>query len=274
MVSFSQTDFKIILSMVVFVVVISFLFPPMGFTAESVNSTDIPNFNASQNTFTTLGEAPELPSGGSEGQLEYIEGAQSHEDNRNIWIQEDEIGLSMFNTQTPSDPLMRVQLTNHTNSESLQDWEYINESEYVVFQNWSYEVSVENLEFSDGNQTATADWEIHERPEDTSFLGSIPFIGGLAEIAGVLVWIGQTIVHFIITVFTAIANLGIAIVNIITFIFSFLFWLLSTYGTVTASAPTGWASAIMAIPGIILSFEFAKLAILVINTASGLIPTT
>lgn len=274
MVNFSKTDFQIVMAMVIFVVIISFLFPPMGFTSQNINSTDIPQFNMSQNTFDFVGEAPEMPTSGDSGQLTYVEGAAPNEDNRDQWIETNEIGISMFNMQTSSDPLPRVQLTNHTDMGSLQDWEYMNESEFVTISNWSYEISFDNMQYTDDNQTITVDWEIHERPSDSTFLGSIPFVGGLADVAGVLVWIGELLFHYIITIFSGIANMGIALTNLIVFIFTFLYWILSMYGNVATAAPTAWAAVIMAIPGVVLSFEFVKLLIILIRTASGLIPTT
>lgn len=280
MVNFSATDFKILLSMSLFVVFVSFLFPPLGFTSDNVNATEIPEFNASQNQFDHLNNDPELPSQPNAGTMEYIEGAQQGQDQRNVFLA-DEIIISTYNDGTVSDRQAVVTLGNASGDATTEvTIEPINESEYVYIDNYSYEVSFENLDWAADNESYTVDWEVHQRPnnDDSSWVDGIPIIGGLvgagAELGGAILWIGQIIFQVSVNALISVTNIFITLFNVLTFIFNFFYWLLSTYGAVVAGSPNAWVGVFMAIPGIVLSFEFGKITILLIQTALNGVPFT
>lgn len=280
MVEFSQTDFKVLLVMTVFVIFISFVFPPMGFTSENINGTEIPSFNASQGQFSHLEEPSERPGQPNEGTLEWINNSKSYEDNRNVFIA-DEAAISTYNQGDAQNPDIVVTLADYTVQPSNLTTKSITTDEYVVIENYSYGISYENLQFGENNQSYTIDWEVHERPDTTDSSGwvdSIPIIGGLvsgaSELGGAILWIGQIIFRVVVNVIISVGNVFITLFNVITFLLSFFYWILSTYGAVIASSPNAWATVFMAIPGLALSFEFAKVIILVIQTVLRGIPFT
>lgn len=277
MVSFTQNDFKIMLVMTLFLVIISFLFPPMGFTSQSVNATDIPDFNTSQNQFDYLNDELEKPGNPSEGTLRYVEGAKEFEDNRVVWLNDDTVSISLFNDGTVQDPQPRIGLAKF-NTSTYETSKYINESEFKSIENYSYVVTFENVVITDNNETITVDWHVIEQPENQGLIESIPIIGGLyssgAALAATLGWFVSIVFVMITNAVLAVTNVFITLFNIMAFTFGFMYWLLGTYASVVTSAPTGYVGVFMAIPGVILSFEFAKITILLVRTILDGIPLT
>lgn len=275
MVEFTKTDFQILLVMTVALVFISFVFPAVGFSANAVNATDIPEFNASQGQFDYLNDEIPSPNEPTEGELTYIHNAETNEDNRQAWLERYDLGISMLNMGTPSNPDVEVNLVNQT-APSGSDIETakINESEFVNLQNWGYEVSFSNLRFEDNNETVRVDWEVHQQPE----ADSIPIIGGLlsagAEIGATIAWLTEIILVVTTNTVLTVTNVFLTLFNIMSFIFGFMFWLFSTYSGIVTGAPESWVAIFMAIPGVILSFEFAKLIILLISTILDGVPFT
>ena len=289
---FTQRDFAILVSMSLFVIMVSFVFPAVGFTGENVNETDIPDFNASKGQFGYVNNTPEFPSRPSEGTLEYIDNAETHEDNRQVWLQRESGGsdyvLSLTNLNgTLSNPVPTLTLThfNATGSVVNQSQKDVNPGDFETLEAGEYTVAIENTTISNANEsdmTLTADWRIVEGPSSGGTIGQIPIIGGVAEaVAGaiarlgeVIGWIGLVIFQPIYNAMVTVTNTLIALYNIIAFFFDFLYWLLSTYGSVVTAAPEAWVSVFLGIPGIILSFEFAKILIIIIRTILNAIPFT
>lgn len=278
MVNFSKNDFKIVLTMSLFLIIISFVFPVLGFTAGSVQTADIPSFNVSENHLNFVQEPPEMPSNPSEGTLTWEDGAQEFEDNRQEWIEADRFSITFFNQGSTSNPDMQVNLNEFNDTGGGFVDSSITENEYVLLELSNYSISFENMELGENNETATVDWEIHDQPEETSWINQIPLVGGLADalatIASIFSWFVSVIFHWVVVGLTAIANLFLSLFNILSFILSFFFWLLTTYADITTGAPTTYVSVFMALPGVLLSYEFAKLIILLVQTIGGVIPLT
>lgn len=275
MVEFTQTDFKILLVMTLTLILISFIFPAMGFTSDGVNASDIPDFNASQNQFEYLNDDIPSPSTPNEGTLEYIEGAVENEDNRQVWLERYEYGISMFNTGSTNNPVVQVNLVNQSApSGSNIVSKQINQSEFVNLEGFGYQVSFHNLQFENNNETISVDWQVNRQRSEEGFIESIPVLGGLAGVAAALGWFTEIILVVVTNAVLTVTNIFIALFNIMSFIFGFMYWLLSTYGGIIASSPAAWVTIFLSIPGVILSFEFAKLMLLLVRTIIDAIPLT
>jgi hypothetical protein len=281
MVSFTAFDFKLIIVMSLFLVIIGFVFPPLGFTSDTVQESNIPEFNASTNTFNSVLEQPEFPNNPSEGTLTYTHGAVQGQDERQIWLEGDAqngYSVTLINSGTQSNPDMVVTLNRFNATGGYQESSSISGDQFIQHQLGAYTVGFENLRFTENNETVRVDWRITEQPEDSGWTGRIPLVGqiisGGQQIAAVLAW-GLTLLQFVIIEGMILAfNILIGLLNVIVFVITFFYWLLSTYATITTNAPTVWAGTFMAIPGVILSFEFAKVMILVIRTVFDGAPLT
>lgn len=266
--------------MTVFLIFVSFVFPPLGFTADNVNATDIPEFNATENQFDYLQDPANTPGEPNRGTLQYEQGADQYEDSRNRSIAE-YFYLTTRNTQTPENPSITVGLVNNSVLGMPTDTETITVGETVSISNWSYAVSFTNLQFQSDNTSYSVEWEVHERPDtddDGSWIDSIPIVGGLVSAGSGLVsavlWIGSVLATVITNAILGVTNVFITLFNVLGFFFTFMFWLLSTYGAIVGGAPNTWVSVFMAIPGIVLSFEFGKLVIILLQTILRGIPLT
>lgn len=267
--------------MTVFLIFVSFVFPPLGFAADTVNSSDIPDFNASANQFDHLQSPADTPGQPNEGTLRYVNNSDEYADERSRFIAEN-AAVATYNAGTASNPEIRVNLADYTpDTGSNLTEETITPGEFVNIRNYSYVVSFDNLRFENNNNTYRVDWEVHERPdggEDGSWIDAIPVVGGLvsagSELVSAILWIGSIFSVAITNAVISATNIFISLFNVLSFIFAFMFWLLSTYGSVVAGSPNAWVGVFMAIPGIVLSFEFGKLVILLIRTILQGIPFT
>jgi hypothetical protein len=280
----SRGDLAVTMAMSIAVIFMSFTFPALGLTGDSVNESEIPEFNISKGTVQFARENPEYPARPSEGTLRYVNQSESWEDNRQVYLQRGstEYLLSFFDDDSgsgPSNVQYHANLIKFNGTGSYTNDVDINESESKSLESvdGAYEVGLTNLQEinnTGANQTATVDWEVIEQPSDNSWLGRIPVVGdiisGANQLAAVVGWIGGILWHLTTQILVAIGNAILMFVNVVVYFIDFSWWLTTTYTGIVSGAPTAWASVIVAIPGIILGFQFSK----VIAVGIKLLPFT
>lgn len=271
MTEFNLNDAKIVLSMTLFLILISFVFPAVGFASHDVNTSDIPEFNVTKGTFDFVQTVPPTPSNPSEGTLKNVDNAELHEDNRQVYLQrgDPEILISLVNFNGTTNPEPEVNLIKFNSTGTFTDTKRINESEFVTIENHSYIIAFENLQIENEGQsdmTLTVDWEIVEQPSDSGWLSRIAVVGGIVsgaeQLAAVVGWIGSIFWNIGYNFIVGSTNLATVVYNIISFFTGIGWFLITTYASVIANAPTSYVALFLSIPGLLLSYEFAKLVII------------
>jgi len=265
----SGQDIAIIFGMTIAVVSMSFLFPALGMTGEEkVNNTDIPEFSVESNAFDFAGEFPKSPGTPTSGTLYLNDSKTPNPDGYTIISNnptEDITSLS------PTDKDVSMLIETDGGDRVYQDIvELQNVGETKQFSNnsWTIALTLENRSLSTlGTEWETAEvhFEIVEQPsqnDNDGFFGTITNAGG--ELAQIIGWVGSVLFWFVGTIVEFIVNIFLITVNITTFLVDYLVFLTTTYGAIVSGAP-GWASIIVALPGVLLTLEFGKLAIIAVE---------
>lgn len=267
----NKFDMFILIVTSIAVITMSFTFPALGLSGNQQNESDIPEFNITKGAADFAREEPKYPGTPSEGTLHYINGSESWEDNRQVYLERGntEYLLSFFDDNSGgSTPVWHANLIKFNSSGSYTNDVNINESEAkeLCSVDSAYCVGLNNLNVinnSTGNEEAELDWEVTTQPSDQNWLGRLPVVGsiisGANQLASIVGWGISIIWHYVVYVMTVIANVLLIFYNIITFVITFIAWLTTTYGNIVSGAPAAWVSVIVAIPGILLSLVFMKL---------------
>jgi hypothetical protein len=276
--NFSKFDVSILLVMSLTVVIMSFTFPALGLTDQSdqVNETDIPEFNISSGSVNLVGEFPDEPKQPTSGTLEYdntqingLEGVnlvyidRPKDTGAAIEVQNSSaFGLDLVYTNftsTGSD-VHRYDINNNTGQEIL-----INQD------GWTIETTVTEISnYNESDMTVDVEYDIKSNPDSSEGLSSIPLIGNFADgVANVVGSIAVQFAWFSAVLVELIINAILTIVDLTLYLFSMMYWLISTYSAVVSAAPA-WAAVFLAVPGILLFAEFAKIVVIIID----LFPTT
>jgi len=285
---FTNKDLIIIVSMLLSLIVISFLFPAIGFVSTDINQTDIPEYNTSNEAFDFLAEneRPPYPTRPTEGTLIYVDNKDVYQDNRRVWLEGSTASggyeVTLTNNGSLANPIASLFLNeyNETSFVGSSSTEMTEADNFTTLERGGYVISFENVTFQNEGQadmTMQVDWHIHETPAGSSTVGQIPIVGGIYSstanaIAGIidtLGWFGDIFLYYG-SVFT-VGTLGIfiAIYNIISFVTGIFVFLIIRYSSIIASAPASWAALLLSIPGVILSIEFMKTILIVISVIRG-----
>jgi hypothetical protein len=276
--NFTKFDISILLTMSLAVIVMSFTFPALGMTdsADTVNESDVPTFDAEANQFNLTGQIPRQPDTPTSGQLYYdaTEGNSIGGVNQ-VWIQRPKntgVSLELQNTSTEGFDVVFINFTSSGSQTARYDIANQQNQEILITEgDWTVRVNVVELEnYGQSNMTAEARFEIDSSPADTEGLSSIPIIGGFAdELANVVGYIASQIAFFSVLLTEVILNTLGTLLSLATYMFSMGSWLITTYSSIVSAAP-GWAGVILLVPAILLFAELAKLLAIVIS----LFPTT
>lgn len=277
--NFTQRDLIILLSMSLAVILMTFTFSALGLGNENVTTSDIPEFNASAGNFDLVGELPDSP--GTPDHFKLVWNQKLGADSRSqIWLDGDtdsgtEIFLTLNSTSNGSNPDVEVQVNNWSSgtadSTHYELWEV---GDYIIIDVYDYTIYAEYDDLNNVNETdetSVISFEVRDRPNDD--LEQLPVIGGIISAGGnlyaVVSWIGTIIWWISATIIETSISVILSLYNIVAFLVSLMHWLIITYSGIISGA-NNFAAVFVAIPGILLSVEFAKLIMIGIK----LLPTT
>lgn len=276
--NFTKFDLTIIVVMSIGIISMSFVFPALGLTDESTNESDVPEFDMASDRFDFAGEMPDNPGTPSQGEFNVqtddggqLRLKQSPEEDINLNANDGtpgtdqvdpEVSLNKLNGTEDSPYQVNATLSEVGDSATLEGFDYVADMEWVRTEN-------ENQ----SNETAIVSYEIIEQPSDETWLSRVPVVGGIVSganaLAGIVGWIGSLIWWgFTFFVQTGLNVLGM-VVDVAVYFVSTLSWLVGTYTGIVSGA-NAWAAVFVAIPGILLFGEFAKIVMVLIS----LLPTT
>lgn len=273
--NFSQFDMVLLFTMTLAVVLMSFTFPALGLTDDDdeVDESDIPELNLTASRWDMVGDFPDQPGTPTEGTLERNDSVQV--------IGEHQTWISNITDQDngTSIEIASFGTGNHTinvgdfegGNASVDIYNITREGQEIRHQNnsWSIIFDVERYENAGmSNATSEVRWEIIESPDadEGGGLSGIPVIGGLfnageqlflalAYLGDILLWGFGFLVEVSLTVVETLFTAMVYAVEMLT-------WLSTTYASIVSAAPTGFASAVLAVPGALMTFEFLKIAFL------------
>lgn len=275
MVDFSSNDIKLLTVMSVFIILISFVFPAVGFSADDVQTSDIPEYNITSSAFDFAEEFPKRPNSPSKGRLIY-DSNEVRKSEYSVWLYgdfQDGIYMQMLGTGTDSSTadidISRWEGGSVTGSDNFQlndegaTYQYQNNSVEIE---WFY-VSYEND--SAGEPTLITSYTVRRQPEQTQWYDRIPLMGSVVDsteqLSGIIGW-GISVVRFyVFTLFTTFINLLNVLYQSIVFLISLFHWIITTYMAVANGAPAVWASLILYIPGLVVFIEFAKIILIAVE---------
>lgn len=265
--------------MTLMLIIINFVFPPLGFSDPSINASQVPSFNLTKDTISFVQTVPEYPSRPSEGTLVYNASKSVYTDSRRVWIEGNSHGgyeLVLLNNGTSASPEAKL-IFNEYNSTGFvgRNVTYMTEADdYTTLSRDQYEIVFTSANFTNVNTsqvTLSVDWQITQTPAGASAVGQLPIIGGIAsavagaieQLTAVIGWIGSIFYNIGFNlIIVGTGNLLHIIYNIGVFIIGVAQWFILGYASVVNGAPANWLKPFLAIPSLIWSFEFAKLMII------------
>lgn len=286
----TKTDMTIIMASVIAIVSMSFVFPAVGLGGSAVGADDMPEFGIEQDRFNFVGDLPDRPGTPSSGQLTWYKPYDQTFDRQDNgqWVQGDETdGLYVVtNLNTTNNDGWYFAVDNWTDNTATTGIGEINDPDpgdgaFIEVTEGGYTVEFELAEIYqpsfDANATAFVwEYEVTERPDADSNLGwivNVPVIGDVAaaseQVAQAVLWIGSVILWGLQWIAEIGLNLLGMLFDVMSFGMSLLSWLAATYSAVVAGA-SSWAGVIVAVPGILIAMEFAKIVLIGIS----LLPTT
>lgn len=277
--NFSKFDIVLIVTMSIAVIGMSFTFPALGLTDQSDETaeSDIPEFDIQNDRFDFASSFPANPGTPSGGELSYN---QSGDDNREVTLHEDSSNnyetWLVFDAEPTSDTL-RVTWYEDDAGNLTTNRYWFNESETHTDQQYDMEVRFELLEADKAVDNATSGemrYTILDEPSGSSgFLDRIPIVGGVVDagdsLASIVGWIGSVIWWFTTTFYEVTLNTIGMLYDATSYMFEMAAWLIGTYSSIISAAES-WASVFVAVPGVLLMLELAKMVMIGIS----LLPTT
>lgn len=282
--NFSKFDMVLLVTMSVAIVVMSFVFPALGLADAGTSESEVPEFSMNSDRFDFAGDFPSRQADTpTTGTLDFDTSEPAGFSDNQIWLHgsTDPAGAELNLIQNGSDPDAQVNLLGWDNGSVVaQDnttLGAVGEKSLLEISEslGGYKVVVEMETFDNisGGYYYEVSYEIQESPpvdsgDDNGWLERLPIIGGLYSagetVASVLAW-GISVVWWFVTSTWEIALnvLGMAF-DIVSFVFNTVSWLASTYGTILSAADS-WVAIFVALPGLLLSLEFAKLAMIAIS---------
>jgi hypothetical protein len=267
--NFGKNDLLILLTMSLAVIGMSFVFPALGLTtSDSVNETEIPEFEIDADRFDFVGAFPTRPGTPTSGVLQFDSSISAEGSDNVVWLTGDtSSGREMFLSEESSgtaqvtinewDSGSVVSETNNTFSTE-------NDTFILVSGEYGVRIDAETVE----PPVYEAEYTLTSRPEDYSgFLGSV--LGTVDATAQTLAWFGEILYWISVTIIEITVNTIGLIVDTMLYLVGLVTFLASTYAGIVSSAQ-GFASVFVAIPGIILGVELGKIVFIGIN----LLPTT
>lgn len=281
-------DITILVASTTGIILMSFAFPALGLTGDETTESDVPSFDIETDRFDMVGDFPSRPGSPDGGTLVWtgdgnrdnpVPGSGSDNDH---WITggtNDGEFIFVINDNNVSDPLWLVGVQDWDN-DALTNEENVTlsgQGDAASISEGDWEIRVEldrlyNINESPG-QTAEVTYTIENDPtsEDSAWYSGIPVVSATEDaiewLARTMVFIGNVVQWFVLTIVEFIWNMAFVIYETVTFAFGLASFLVTTYADITtASGLDSWAQVVLLIPGILFMIEWTKVAVVFVDT--------
>lgn len=277
--NFGKFDAIMLMTMLLAVISMSFVFPALGLTDEgTVTENQVPELDIQSDRFDISGELPGRPRSTDSGVITY---RADGFDNRDISLYVDggtvRVSTSIFGENNGNKTPINVFLNEYDPNDGLtvdsantslnQTGE---QAELTVSNQTEYTVRYELTEISnEGTEDfeAQVSFQVIESPGEDGFLGTI--FGAADAVASTLAWVGTVFYWFSITIFEIAGNALGMLFDVTSYLISLVVFMITSYTSIVG-ATQGFASVFVAIPGVILGIMLAKIVVIGV----GLLPTT
>lgn len=282
--NFARFDIVLIVCLSLAVIMMSLSMPALGLTDESdeTSEDEIPELNLSTDQFNFAGEFPNRPGTPSTEYLRWNDEDPDTEVNDRELGDDYKITLTEVSSVSGQGEFWTLNVTLfHIPSNSVNGTvQFSNATNTTVGSitdgDWEIAVELEDTRGSEpGDFFAETSFRALSAPSSSSdgLLAGLPVVGTLfsvgSSVASAVGWIGSVLWWGISWFFEIAATLLSILFQVMSYAISMMHWLISTYTSVVSAAPS-FASVIVAVPGILLFLEFAKLGMI----ALSLLPTT
>lgn len=261
------SDMKIVIVFGGAIVVMSLLFPALGMAGTEQTASDVPQFDINTSKFDFVDDIPPFPSNPGQGVLNAS--SDKFDDSRgNIQVELGE-GSDGNRTFLVSNTSGGVWITDVEENTIDDDYVFTSDGETATLEGQGFTIDVHAADLSGDYY----EWIITERPEDQTFLGGLPLIGGFAssldQVASVVAWLGQAFIVGSMIVSEAALNTGGATLDFITFWIDLGGWLVDVWFNSVDSAP-GYAKVILTVTAVPLFWVFSKMVAMTVSLISPL----
>lgn len=276
----TKLDVTILVAMSTAIILMSLTFPALGLGGDEAQESDIPQYNTSGQQFDVVGDFPRQPGTPTSGFLYWEEALAGNSDNTR-WLEGSEAGgckcvtLGALNSTING---TSVTITRETSGGTVnQTWakwpnDTVGRRQAVDVYGYEMVFELESLEYVDNGtgEDFTVSYNINGQEPSDSWYNRLPIVGAAIpsteQITGMIGWLGSVLYWAVGTTYEIIANYLLIVIEIITYFADLVGWLTGTYESiVSAGSISGWARAILTIPGILLGVVLAKLAIVVVE---------
>lgn len=280
--NFTKFDVTLLLTMTLAVVCMSFVFPAVGLADAGTDENSVPEYRLDSQALNLAGDFPDAPGTPSTGTLSLDTSKDvAFSDNR-VWLDGGTSGgtevLILPATSSNDSAELLINNWDGGNVTGEERFNITSADDAFAVNNFGYTMTFEVTQFDEqsyDNAQYTVEYEIQDQAvSGGGWIDRIPVVGGIVSTgeatAAVLAWFASILWWFFATTIDLISAATVILYDTVTFVVALLSWLVSTYASIVANAGPSWVSLFVALPGIILSLEFGKLAMIGIS----LLPTT
>lgn len=269
---FTGLDLKIMVTMLITILALSAIYGGLGMTETENYLNETPELDIDSASIDFAGDQPERPTDIDEALLkkspdalateheEYLQGGPQKDKYLLAYLraETDEVSLTYYNG---TDTITDTKSFNETGDRGLLELD-TNDDDQTDYRA-IYEV--EEFDNSTSPHTTEVRVELDTVDENEGFMGSLisfaePLEGvyqTLAWMGSMFLWVSMVIVEFFLNVTSIAVTIGMFFIDYVTFI-------MSAYTELVSAAP-GIAGLVLAVPGLLLSLEFGKIALLIVD---------
>lgn len=255
--NFSLSEILLTLSMVLAVIILSFVGPALGMGGDNVNETDIPKLNITESNYNFIKKPqdprPQAPTRGvlnhSSDEFDNYQGSIQYE------LGKDNNGNRTFLVVLPENTTNITDVENSSIEDSVTFSS--NDTTNRLSAN-GFTVDVYSVDYKAG----VYEYHITQSPDPGFFAGVSNALEPYAA------WIGNIWYSFYNFLIDDTLNFGNKIFQYIAYFIDLFGWILTTYNGLITGAPSAWVSVFLVIPEIYIIYQFIK----VILTILPLIP--
>lgn len=269
--SFNKLDFHILIGSLIMIVLLSFVAPAVGMTGSAVSTQSMPEFSVDTNYFTYVNQPdapnPDQPDSGM------LNASSSTTDDYTGSIQtylgRNQFGNRTFLVAVPNDEV-NIRDVEALHNDNDDNHTFTSNGEEAGLLAGGFDIDVRAINIT----TGTYEYQIVENPANEVWWSGIPIVSGVADAIGGIVsmiaYVVDMIFFVIATILIAGGNTLAAIVDIAIFILSLLNFIVTEYTSIINGAPSGFASIIVSIPGVLFSIQFGRIGLMFVSKVPGL----
>lgn len=270
----TKFDVTLTVSLLIGILLMSWLFPVLGLTGTQPSDDDVPEFEVNSSRFDFTGDFPQRPGDPGSNPINWDENGGKYDNT--LWLEGDTgngVQLFVVNDNNVSDPEIKYDLAEWSSGAVVQRDNFtVTDDEDSrgrlkldtdADSDPEWDVQVDNIRFTDENTSdfeALALFTTDRRPDKTDFWDPLP------NVSGATVWIGQVLAWLFLSTWEIILNALGLVLDIGTFLIGVLVFISTNYvDVVTADALHPFASLVLVTPLVLMYLLWLKFVLLLVD---------